>query len=50
MGKLSQLIESPYTALILAILFGAMAVSGRLSVIASQALFFAAWVVVSCRL
>jgi hypothetical protein len=44
--KLGEIIESPYTALVVAIILGALALSGRLSVPLSQTLLFFAWVII----
>ncbi|MGB7099495.1 MAG: hypothetical protein WBD95_12130, partial [Xanthobacteraceae bacterium] len=46
MAGIERLIESPYTALSAAIILGALALSGKFSVTATQTLLVAAWAVI----
>jgi hypothetical protein len=45
MGSLEKFIESPYTALLIAIVVGALALSGKFSATATQMLLVVAWAV-----
>jgi hypothetical protein len=45
MSSIQHLLESPYTALCVAIILGAVALSGKFTVIATQILLVAAWAV-----